>query len=113
MENGILRQLGSIANNLSNEENPSYINIPFGKLFRILFRLTLFMSVLYLLSANAFLVCALLPGYALMLYLFYHFWLIAKRYGLRFLPVLLVSLTLNVPCAVLAAFLRNWIIGLF
>lgn len=113
MEHGILRQLGSIANNLANEENTSYINIPFGKLFRILLRLTLFMSVLYLLSANAFLVCALLPVYALMLYLFYHFWLIAKRYGLRFLPVLFVSLVLNIPFAIFAVFLRNWIIGLF
>ena len=113
MGNGILRQLGSIANNLSKEENPSYINIPFGKLFRVLFRLTLFMAVLYLLSANAFLVCALLPVYALMFYLFYHFWLIAKRYGLRLIPVLIVGLALNIPCAILAVFLRNWIIGLF
>ena len=113
MENGILRQLGNIANTLANEENTSYINIPFGKLFRVLFRLTLFMAVLYLLSANAFLVCTLLPVYALMLYLFYHFWLIAKRYGLRLFPILLVALVMNIPCAILAVFLRNWIIGLF
>lgn len=113
MGNGILRQLGNIANNLANEENTSYINIPFGKLFRVLFRLTLFMSVLYLLSANAFLVSALLPVYALMFYLFYHFWLIAKRYGMRFLPVLFVGLVLNIPCAFLAVFLRNCVIGLF
>lgn len=113
MRNGIFHRLGTMANDLANEENTSYINIPFGKLFRLLFQLTLFMAVLYLLSANVFLVCVLLPAYALMLYLFYHFWLIAKRYGLRFLPVLFVSLALNIPCAFLAVFLRAWIIGLF
>lgn len=113
MENAGLRRLGSIAIDLANTEHVSYIRVPYGKLFCVLLRLTQFMSVLYLLSANLFLAFVLLPVYAIMLYLFYQSWLIAKRYALRLLPVLFVVFALNIPCAILAVYLRNWIIGLF
>ena len=113
MENGILRRLGNVAIDLANTEQVSYLQVPYGKLFRLLLRLTEFMSVLYLLSANVFLIFVLLPVYAIMLYLFYQAWLIAKRYALRLPPVLFVVIALNIPCAIVAVFVRNWIIGLF
>lgn len=97
---------------LPQDGNVYYIYTPIAQLFSLFMRISVYMFFLYFISVHPVLTAIIVPLYMLVLYMYWLFWGVARRYDFSFLPVACVALAVNIPMFFIAGALRGFLLEL-